>query len=725
MNDSRAATRIDMQDATEPESIPQLLRAFERWCRWQLTPNAGGRPTKVPDQSTRELHRCRPWSKVEHVLRWEEEGVGFVTTGGLPVKLPDGRRAHLLLLDVDACVGHNGTSLAPWAGELLALCGNSYAELSPSKTGLRIAILVAGDKPPSVRATVRVPAAAPDGVDKKPGIQFFGFGAAGYVTITGNRWHGTAREPLLVDFVPIAARFNLLDEEDKADGKVDTLKGHGGATLDVVERKVRETKHGAALIAGEWKKVAPDRSASEAWSVLVRETLEAANGDGPLAVEFLQTRTAWGRGDIDDSADPDKYARRSWVERDVVRCARKGGGASVIGEFEALPDAPPAPPKPVPGDPAAVFDAWEFDGPLVHIPTGIPALDAMTGGGFVLGSRVFCNGAPNAGKTALAIQLADHFLSLGIVVGFLGVDEEASDLAMRFLQRRGFSRQACEQRDPLTLEAARKAFERLPVRLFDPSMSIEAAAVALHRFACSRHPGVDRPPCVLFVDSVQTARSEGESDDDTGYRAVTRRVAAIRAAASRYRMLVFATSEMSRAAYKAKRVEDQVTDMASGKESGAIEFSARVLLALRSVPLDADHVELRVAKNKHGPDHRPEEDGIFLRLDRARQTLAEDAGFEPLDVESARENEKNERMVSDAAALVELLGEGPKNYRQALAALVPAVPESRLRAAKAWLTEVGAVLEVPGARNAKEMRLDESKLPASVVLAIGRRMSGL
>lgn len=710
-----------MHDANEPEPIPQLLRAFPRWCRWQLTPNAGGRPTKVPDQSTRELHRCRPWEKVEHVLRWEEEGVGFVTTGGLPVKLPDGRRAHLVLIDVDACVGAGGV-LAPWARELLHLCGNSYAELSPSKTGIRIAILVVGDKPPSVRATVRVPAEAPDGVDKQPAIQFFGFGSAGYVTITGNRLEGTAREPQLVDFVPIAARFNLLDEEGKADGDVKTLTGHGETTLDDIERKVRETKHGEALIAGDWKKVT-DKSASEAWSVLVRETLEAANGDGPLAVEFLQSRTAWGRGDIDDSADPDKYARKQWVERDVVRCARKGGGASVIDEFEALPDAPPKPPKPVPGDPASVFDAWEFDGPLVHLPTGIPALDAMTGGGFVLGSRVFCNGAPNAGKTALAIQLADHFLSLGIVVGFLGVDEEASDLAMRFLQRRGFSRQACEQRDPLTLEAARKAFEHLPVRLFDPGMSIEAAAVALHRFACSRHPGVDRPPCVLFVDSVQTARSEGESDDDTGYRAVTRRVAAIRAAASRYRMLVFATSEMSRAAYKAKRVEDQVTDMASGKESGAIEFSARVLLALRSVPLDADHVELRVAKNKHGPDHRPEEDGIFLRLDRARQTLAEDASFEPLDVETVRKVDATDRKVADAAALAELLATSAPSYRQAVAALAPTVTESRVRAAKLWLIEAGAVVEVPGPRGAKTMRLDESKLPEPVVREIGRRMT--
>jgi KaiC/GvpD/RAD55 family RecA-like ATPase len=713
-----------MTDTSERESIPQLLRAFPRWCRWTLRPNPGGRPTKQPDQSTRELHRCRPWDRVEHVLRWEEEGIGFVTTGGLPVRMPDGSAAFLLLVDVDACVAY---ALAPWAVKLLELCGNSYAEFSPSGTGIRIAILVRSI--PTMRATVRVPHPAPNGVDKQPAIQFFGLGAAGYVTMTGRQVSGTSAEPRLVDLAPIIKEFGLEKEEDTPDVEVGAMKGHGEPPpFEEIERKVRGTKHGDALLKGDWKRVFPDKSASEAWSVLVRETLEATNGNGPAAVNFLLTRTAWGKGDIDDSADPDKYARRSWVEGDVARCAKKGGGASVIDEFEALPDASPgvaAAAKPIPGDPMAVFDFWQHEGPLVRLPTGIKALDDMTGGGLVLGSRVYMVGAPNAGKTALMMQLADVFAMRGIPVGVLGIDEEASDLATRQLQRRGFSRESCERRDPLTLEAARAAFASLPMRLFDPSMAIEEAAVALHRFACERFPGVDRPPCVLFIDSVQVARCMGEKDDENTYRAVTRRVAAIRAAASRYRMLVVATSEMSRAAYKAKRVEDQVTDMASAKESGAIEFSARVLLALRSVPLDSDHVELRVAKNKHGRDHRPDEDGIFLRVDRARQTLSEDADFRPLDVEDVRQNEKDQRMVSDAAALAELLGEGPKNYRQACAALAPNVPESRVRAAKSWLTEVGAILEVPGARNSKDMRLDGNKLPESVVAALGRRMFGL
>ena len=60
--------------------------------------------------------------------------------------------------------------------------------------------------------------------------------------------------------------------------------------------------------------------------------------------------------------------------------------------------------------PANITDVlahWRKNGPLVHEPTGIEALDEVTDGGPVYGSRWGVAGAPDAGKTALAMQVAD------------------------------------------------------------------------------------------------------------------------------------------------------------------------------------------------------------------------------------------------------------------------------------------------------------------------------
>lgn len=69
--------------------------------------------------------------------------------------------------------------------------------------------------------------------------------------------------------------------------------------------------------------------------------------------------------------------------------------------------------------------------------------------------------------------------------------------------------------------------------------------------------------------------------------------------------------------------DERVEDIASAKESGAIEYSARILLVLRSVEGEKELVELKIAKNQLGPRHDPKKPGIVLRLDRAQQTVTQ------------------------------------------------------------------------------------------------------
>lgn len=378
-------------------------------------------------------------------------------------------------------------------------------------------------------------------------------------------------------------------------------------------------------------------------------------------------------------------------------------GAELLRE-EGLPKA-----RPCGIEAVDVVQSWRAEGPLVHLPTGIDKLDEMTGGGPTVGSRVFLNGAPDAGKTALSVQVADRWASDGIAVGFLAVDEEPSDLLQRFLQRRGIARRQTELRDESDLEQMVRLVQTLGVTFFDGTTRLEDAAERIG--AIARERGV---PGALFIDSLQ-AIAVGE--DRT--QAVGEVVARVRAAASRHRLVVWATSEMNRSSYRNPAEAAQLNGMAAGADSRAIEFQARVLLNLLSVSGEGDLAELRIVKNKLGPRHS-DGPGIVLRLNRSVQTFTAVEGFVPhAGAEAAKEAMKDREQVADAAALAQLLAETPgkpaKDVEAALAARRHC-GNGRFRVARSVLGK--ALVERPGWRTAKNLYLDGAQIPDEVLAVV-------
>lgn len=361
--------------------------------------------------------------------------------------------------------------------------------------------------------------------------------------------------------------------------------------------------------------------------------------------------------------------------------------------------------------PASVVATWREEGPLVHEPTGIAKLDEVTGGGPVYGSRWYLVGAPDAGKTALAVQLADVFARRGILVGILAADEEPTDIVMRLAQRARWSRSQCERRAPDDIDSIADALADLPVRLYDGATTIEAAAEDLAAEALRL--GVR---ALLVVDSVQTVLSTSEGEATSVREAVTARVRAIRTAASRYSMLVVSTSEMGRHAYRTIEAAETVDDLASAKESGAIEYSARVMLALRSVRGESDLIRVKVAKNKHGPAG----DEIFLALDRRTMTVSE-CEAPAAEADGAAESARSRaRTTTDAARVASAMAASPGMTGRELAAAVRAehgaTSRDRIDAAVSALG--AAVVLVPGTRRAERHYLDGRAVPASVVAAL-------
>lgn len=265
-----------------------------------------------------------------------------------------------------------------------------------------------------------------------------------------------------------------------------------------------------------------------------------------------------------------------------------------------------------------VIDRWLTEGALRHEPTGIQALDERTGGGPVYGERWFVVGAPDAGKTAFLVQLAHVFASRGVWCGMIAADEEPSDLVTRLAQRIGYLRTACEVRDPAVLAEMKGLLEALPIRFYDASWSVERAGADIARLAKVGGDG----RAVLCIDSVQTVRCDLEFDRNgelSQSEAVTARTQAIRATASKHRVIALATSEMGRGGYAGGKSDERTATMALAKWSGAIEYSARVLLAIWSVPGEKDLLQIELAKNKHGPLG----ESVYVRLDRRSQTLHE------------------------------------------------------------------------------------------------------
>jgi replicative DNA helicase len=278
-----------------------------------------------------------------------------------------------------------------------------------------------------------------------------------------------------------------------------------------------------------------------------------------------------------------------------------------------------------------LFEHWRDEGPLIHEPIQLGPIDEWTGGGPVYGSRWYILGAPDACKTAFIVQLADTFARRGLAVGLFAVDEEPDDMQTRIVQGYGAARKDCETRSSdFLFRMQREILERhkVPILYFGANDTIESASDEL-----AEHGEKHRVRQIILYDSVQTIDCDAiryARDEPTEYIRVTRNVYAIRAQASKHKQIAIATSEMNRESYKTIGNADPnpgESKMGAGKQSGAIEYSARVMLRFetakarrnRKWQIVPDKYCVTVEKNKHGPRGKL----FHIDLDRARMRLAE------------------------------------------------------------------------------------------------------
>src|SRR5262245_59075197 len=168
--------------ARAPIVLPPALAPLidqPRWVVWKWVEGKDGKRTKPPFQA-RAPHQYASstdpatWCDIDTAMRAycerKADGIGYALNGG-----------EIGAFDIDHCIDAATGDVHPWAGALVRRCG-SYAEVTPSKTGIRIIGLASG---PELHRKFSVPKA--NGMS----IEIYRR-AERYITISGNQFGETA-----------------------------------------------------------------------------------------------------------------------------------------------------------------------------------------------------------------------------------------------------------------------------------------------------------------------------------------------------------------------------------------------------------------------------------------------------------------------------------------------------------------------------------------------------
>jgi replicative DNA helicase len=238
---------------------------------------------------------------------------------------------------------------------------------------------------------------------------------------------------------------------------------------------------------------------------------------------------------------------------------------------------------------------------VMGVKSGLPKLDALLNG-FCPGLHVL-GGAPGAGKTTLALQMAVHAASTGCPVLYLSYENTPANLLLKAVCAEALSIPLDAERgygDPVKLRAAadrlKPSFERLAI--VEGTLRLSAGSL---RGLASGHFAGRRG--LIVVDYLQRAAHQHSYDQLR--QSVSRLAAEMREISSALDSPVLALASQNRSGGDYGRGGGSA-QLDSLKESGDLEYSADSVTFLRadkrrtlSEPVRA--IELAVVKNRFGP----------------------------------------------------------------------------------------------------------------------------
>ncbi len=113
-------------------ALPKAMTSIPHWVGWRQEAREGStKPTKVPYNITtgRRARSNAPedWCAFPEIVPEKYSGIGFMFSKDI----------GMTGIDLDDCILADGT-YKPWARKILAVFKNTYSEISPSGTGIKI-----------------------------------------------------------------------------------------------------------------------------------------------------------------------------------------------------------------------------------------------------------------------------------------------------------------------------------------------------------------------------------------------------------------------------------------------------------------------------------------------------------------------------------------------------------------------------------------------------------
>lgn len=529
---------------TKLSRVPKELQDRPQWVIWKMI-ERNGKPTKVPFQP------CGLPAKSNDPSTWgtfaeavaacsnrDYAGVGFMFSAEDP----------FCGIDLDGCWDTKTNTMSDWAKEIV-LAFKSYAEISPSGTGVKIFTRAM----PSVCKKVAVSDAVKV-CDKEPGIEVYD--RLRYFAVTGEQ---------LKDMSAI------VDGQESIEWLEDRYFPHVPPSATQVDFRSagavveRARKYVAKMPPAISQQRGHDKTFHVACVLMLGFQLTEPEAMSVLTEYSNRCEPPWSEKELLHKV---RSADRQQGERGFLRNASPDRLPRIsIPEYKE--------PEPTGPNVTTIYDAAKsYLGSLRAnglglIECNMGDLDYAMGGGVEKGEMVILAARPSHGKSLCALQLVHQWSQEGRPCAI--VSEEMSSLALgkRTVQ---FITDAPQEhwRDLVdALETDVDLYQRTHQKtfIFEACGTVDAAAKAIED-AVKNH-GVE---CAV-IDYAQLLRSHGK----TRYEQVTNTSVVLRQLATSQKIVLVALCQLSRAI---ESRNEFIPSMGDIKESGQLEQDADVIIVL-------------------------------------------------------------------------------------------------------------------------------------------------
>ncbi len=533
----------------KPDKIPESLKALRQWCCWKTIKR--DRPTKVPFQiggKPASSTDPKTWSDFGDALAAANrfDGIGFVFAAD----------RKFFGVDLDGCRNPETGEVAWWAKEIVLLL-DSYAEVSPSLTGIKVycrgSLPIKSGKKIGVDAERMTP-------DKEPAIEAYDHGR--YFAVTGWKLQGTPAEPQeRTEEVKRAIDTYFKPREQAA------AQGEFTSSLSVIERARKYLDQVPAAISGQ----GGHNACFHAACVLLLGFELTQDAALVLLSEYNQRcKPPWSERELRHKI---QSAAKQPGQRGYLRDARPSSWNDIPCPQYTDPSAHK---EPKPGAKIVTLESAAMDylsamgtGSTDLVSLGIGELDYAIGGGVAFGEMVIVAARPSHGKTAFAMQCLDAFCQAGYPSAMVSEEMSAMALGRRAIQ---FVAETPEEHWEHQVDNLRGTIsdhyrEQAPCYIVEACRTADAAAAAIVKL--SEEKGVR---CVA-VDYAQLLTGKGKSR----YEQITSTSIALRQAANKTGVLLIVLCQLNREIESRNKFVPKMADL---KDTGQLEQDADVVMFL-------------------------------------------------------------------------------------------------------------------------------------------------